>query len=256
MSIITSANSVEVIAHRGSSGVTPENTLSSIHQAITEKSDYIEIDVQMTKDNQVIVIHDKTIDRTTNSKGAVKDFTLEQLKSYDAGSWFDKKFKNQKIPSLLEVLDILDQQQKLIIEVKNNFNEYPGIEKNIVNIVKLSQTKAKIIYKSFSKDVLDRFKSLDSKREILYCTIGPLPVIPFYIDYSLRIGSPLDYEADYYQVHKLFLSEKFIKLAHAKNKKIIGWDIHQSQDIGNAISKGVDIIETDFPTRVLSNFFN
>jgi glycerophosphoryl diester phosphodiesterase len=251
-----SRSNLEVIAHRGSSGVTPENTMAAIKQAMIEKSNYIEIDVQMTKDHQIIAIHDLSIDRTTNSEGLVKDKSLIQLQSLDAGSWFEKQFNSEKIPTLKQVLDILDENQKLIIEVKNNNNEYPGIEKIITAIVSAHPTKAKIIYKSFSKDVLDRFKRLDSIREILYCTIGPVPYLPLYIDHSLRAGSPLDYDADYYQIHRSFLTKRFIDLAHAKNKKVIGWDIHKLDDIENAHAKGVDIIETDYPKRVLSNSFN
>jgi len=250
-----SETNIEVIAHRGSSGITPENTLSAIKQALIEKSHYIEIDVQMSKDEKIVAIHDLSIDRTTNSKGLVKDKTLFELQALDSGSWFDKRFVNEKIPTLEQVLDLLDKNQKLIIEVKNNNNEYPGIEKFITTIVSNHSTKAKIIYKSFSKDVLDKFKKLDSNREILYCTIGPIPFFPLYIDHSLRMGSPLDYEADYYQIHRSFLTNDFIEMAHRKKKKVIGWDIHQVDDINIAHAKGVDIIETDYPKRVLSNFF-
>ena len=251
-----SKSNLEVIAHRGSSGVAPENTIAAIKQAMIDKSNYIEIDVQMTKDSQIVAIHDLSIDRTTNSEGLVKDKTLNELQNLDSGSWFSKEFNLEKIPTLVQVLNILDKNQKLIIEVKNNSNEYPGIEKVIAAIISAHPSKAKIIYKSFSKEVLDRFKNLDSTREILYCTVGPVPFLPFYIDHSLRSGSLLDYNADYYQIHRSFLTKNFIDLAHAKNKKVIGWDIHKLEDIVNAHAKGVDIIETDYPNLVLSNSFN
>jgi glycerophosphoryl diester phosphodiesterase len=250
-----SKSKVEVIAHRGSSGVAPENTIAAIKQAIIDKSHYIEIDVQMTKDKKIVAIHDLTVDRTTNSKGLVKNKSLNELQSLDSGSWFNEKFKNEKIPTLEQVLDELDEDLKLIIEVKNNNNEYPGIEKIITAIVSAHPSKARIIYKSFSKKVLDRFKDLDSIRETLYCTIGPVPFLPLYIDHSLRTGTPLDYDADYYQIHRSFLTKDFIEIAHSKNKKVIGWDIHKLDDIKKANTKGVDIIETDYPKRVLSNFY-
>jgi glycerophosphoryl diester phosphodiesterase len=251
-----SKSKIEVIAHRGSSGSAPENTIAAIKKAVVEKSDYIEIDVQMTKDDQIVAIHDLSVDRTTNAKGLVKNKSLSELQKLDAGSWFDEKFKKEKVPTLKQILNELDNDQKLIIEVKNNNNEYPGIEKEIVKIVKDHKGEIKIIYKSFSKDVLNRFKSLDPTRKILYCTIGPVPFFPFYIDHFLRTGSPLDYKADYYQVHRSFLSKRFIEKAHKLKRKVIGWDIHNIDDIDNAHSKGVDIIETDYPKRVLSNFFN
>src|ERR1043165_3473631 len=79
-----------VIAHRGFSGIAPENTLAAFKKALAINVDYLELDVHLTKDNQVVIIHDKSIDRATNGKGKVRDFTLEELRKFDAGTWFYK----------------------------------------------------------------------------------------------------------------------------------------------------------------------
>ena len=83
-----------IIAHRGSSSAAPENTIAAFDVAVEQGADYIELDVQMTMDQHVVVIHDDTVDRTTNGNGLVKSYTLDQLKKLDAGSWFDQQYTN------------------------------------------------------------------------------------------------------------------------------------------------------------------
>ena len=101
---------VEVIAHRGAAGYAPENTLAAVKKATELNSDYIEVDVHVSKDGHVIVIHDTSVDRTTNGEGRVNDLTLKQLKKLDAGSWFSKDFKNEKVPTLEEVIQVWDRK--------------------------------------------------------------------------------------------------------------------------------------------------
>jgi glycerophosphoryl diester phosphodiesterase len=96
-----------VIAHRGFSGVAPENTLVAIRRGIEIGADMAEIDVTLSKDGYVVVIHDETLDRTTNGTGPVSDATLEELQRLDAGSWFAPEFAGEKIPTLGEVLDLV-----------------------------------------------------------------------------------------------------------------------------------------------------
>jgi len=95
-----------VIAHRGATGYAPENTLPAIKKAIGLGANYIEIDVHQSKDEAVVVIHDYSVDRTTNGSGKVLDLTLEELKTLDAGSWYDSSFAGTQIPTLDEAIDI------------------------------------------------------------------------------------------------------------------------------------------------------
>src|SRR5699024_1345628 len=94
------------IAHRGASGYAPENTMAAFDKAFEMKADYIEIDVQMTKDKELVAIHDTTVNRTTNGVGAVGDYTLEELQKIDAWSWFSDDFSSEQIPIFGEILDI------------------------------------------------------------------------------------------------------------------------------------------------------
>ncbi len=111
--------STRIIAHRGYSSRYPENTLSAIRAAVDAGADMVEIDVQLTKDNAIVVMHDQSVYRTTNGAGLVKDLTLEQIRSLDAGSKFDAKFAGELVPTLEEALDAVHGKAMLNIEVKN-----------------------------------------------------------------------------------------------------------------------------------------
>ena len=122
------------IAHRGASGYEPENTLRSFRKAIELNSDAIELDVQLTKDHKLVVIHDETVNRTTNGKWKVSELTLKELKKLDAG-------KGEKIPTLEEVIKVCRNKCKLNIEIK----ELNSVKKVIEIVVKERFVKQTII---------------------------------------------------------------------------------------------------------------
>ena len=130
---------MKLFAHRGVSGEAPENTLAALKAAAESGAHGIELDVQLTKDAQIVVIHDETIDRTTNGTGYVKDMTWEQLRTYDAGSWFHPSFKGESIPSLEEVLDVVTAHHESMIiniELKNDQIDYPQLEEKVLDLLK------------------------------------------------------------------------------------------------------------------------
>lgn len=107
------------IAHRGASGITPENTLVAFRKAIEIGVDAIELDLHGTADNQIVVMHDATLDRTTNLKGLIKETTLDKIKQADAGSWFSPEFEGEPVPTLAEVLTWADKKTISVLEIKN-----------------------------------------------------------------------------------------------------------------------------------------
>ena len=111
-----------IIAHRGASGELPENTIAAFWEAINSKADIVEMDLQLTADNQVVVFHDKTVDRIfqESSGKKISDFQLFELKKREIGSWFDPKFEGLRIPILMEVIESLPDQVSLILELKSN----------------------------------------------------------------------------------------------------------------------------------------
>ena len=118
-----------VVGHRGAMGHCPENTLASFERGLELGADWIELDVHLSRDDALVVIHDETVDRTTNGHGAVRDHTLAELKALDAGGWFGPEYAGQRIPTLDEVLAWARQRDTIVdIEIKNAPVYYAGIE--------------------------------------------------------------------------------------------------------------------------------
>lgn len=241
---------VQPIAHRGASGYAPENNLSAIKKALELNSTYIEIDVHMTSDGEVVSIHDSSIDRTSNKSGKVNDYSLSQLKSFDFGSWYDEKFKEERIPSLKEVLEITAEKAVLIIELKYGSDDYKGIEEKIVNLIKEMNLSENVILKSFSLKILNKFEKIAPNMKRLYCTFGGNSWIT--LDNFLRFKGIFEGASfQYLQVHKYFLSENLIRKAHEKNIKVVVWDVHDEKSMQKFSKMGVDFIESDYPDLVL-----
>ncbi|AEV68697.1 glycerophosphodiester phosphodiesterase [Acetivibrio clariflavus] len=151
-----------VIAHRGASAYAPENTLSAIKKAVQMGADGIEIDVQLSKDGHVVVIHDTTVNRTSNGSGKVNSMTLEQLKTLDFGSWFSEEFKNEPICTLEEVFGYLKNWNGLInVEIKKEWLQFNSIEKKVVELIDRFNMRNRIIVSSFSTLSLLTIKRLD-----------------------------------------------------------------------------------------------
>ena len=157
------------ISHRGASGYAPEHTLISYEMGEKMHGDYIEIDLQMTKDGELIAMHDETVNRTTNGSGTIKDFTLEQIKQLDAGSRFNERYPQYakpeyegiKVPTLEEVFQKFGKNNSYYIETKSP-NIYPGMEKELLRLVdKYDINKKKLLVQSFSLESLKIIHELD-----------------------------------------------------------------------------------------------
>jgi len=160
-----------IISHRGASLYVPENTLSAFKKAVQLGTDGIELDVQMSKDGHVVVIHDTTVNRTSNGYGKVKKLTLEQLKALDFGSWFSKEFKNEHICTLEEVFDCLKNWDGLInVEIKKEWFQFNSIENKVADIIAEFDMRNNTIVSSFSVLSLLKMKRIDKsiKTGILY----------------------------------------------------------------------------------------
>jgi glycerophosphoryl diester phosphodiesterase len=152
--LLSDEKRIMVIAHRGASGYAPENTVSAFKKAIMMKADMIEFDVHLTKDGKVVLMHDKTVDRTTDGKGKVKEMTLKELKKLDAGLWFDKKFKGEKIPTLEKVLKKFKGKILFNIEIKSE-----GTEEEIVRLIKKYKLEKDVMVSSFNHQFLKKIKT-------------------------------------------------------------------------------------------------
>lgn len=240
-----------IIAHRGAMGYAPENTLAAIKLGIELGATAIEIDLRQTKDGIPAALHDATVDGTTNGSGNIKDYTFTDLKKFDAGSWFSSEFSKETIPSLQEIIDILPDNILLIIELKEGNETYPKIEENTVSLIKENKIDSQVILKSFDPNVLERLRVLAPNIPQIYVYTFRIPWLGMIIDRGITFRSVYNFDVEYLQPHRFFLSESFVKDAQAAGFKIIAWGVDSEEAIKEALEFGVDGIETDYPDRVI-----
>ena len=188
-----------VIGHRGACYYEPENTLRSFKKALRLKVDCVECDVRLTKDNKVIIMHDKTLDRTTNGKGLVSNFTLKELKKLDAG-------KKEKIPLLQEYINLAKNKAIMCIELKRCKN----IVKETLKIINKNKIQDKVILLSFHTLYLRKVKKFNPKIKTGFLSIRPLLAIK-----RAKLCNP-----DFIGIYHRFINKKFIEKCHKNNFKI------------------------------------
>ncbi|MGB9659552.1 MAG: glycerophosphodiester phosphodiesterase [Nitrososphaerales archaeon] len=215
-----------IIAHRGASAYEPENTLRAIKRALELNAKMIEVDVRLSKDRQIVVIHDESVDRTTNGKGFVKDLTLEELKKLDTG-------KGERIPTLQEVINAVRNKAILIIEIK-----VLKIEDSVVKIIEKEGIEKEVVITSFYHPISRKIKELNPtiKTGVIFkCH----PIKPA----ELALNAHAD---SLFPEHK-YVSEEMVKGAHENNLKIYPWTIDDPNRANQLIEMGVDGIVTNKP---------
>ncbi|WP_046175906.1 glycerophosphodiester phosphodiesterase [Domibacillus indicus] len=151
-----------IFAHRGASGTHPENTMAAFYAAVEKGADGIELDVQMTRDGEIVIIHDELVNRTTDGAGAIERMTVEEVKELDAGSWFSSSFKGEKIPTLDEFFTWASGNSLQInIELKTNKVPYHGIEKKVLDLIEHFDMRGRVVISSFNFDSIKRVIELD-----------------------------------------------------------------------------------------------
>jgi len=157
---------MEIFAHRGASGNFPENTIAAFKEAARLPVFGVEFDVHMTADGELVVIHDESIDRTSDGKGYVKDMSLSELKKHDFGSWFSSDFQGEKIPTLAEVLDVFEStEHKLNIELKSDIFPYEGMVEKALDFIAERRLEARVILSSFDHSAIQIVKRLNPHLE-------------------------------------------------------------------------------------------
>ncbi len=152
---------MDIYAHRGSSGTHPENTIAAFTEAARLAIHGVEFDVHLTIDGELVVIHDESIDRTSNGAGFVKDMTLSELKAFDFGSWFSSDFRGQKIPTLHEVLQLFsDTTHHLNIELKSDIFPYEGMVEKVIAVISEMGLDSRVVLSSFDHGAIRTVKQL------------------------------------------------------------------------------------------------
>lgn len=157
---------MDIFAHRGASGNFPENTIAAFKQAARLPVFGVEFDVHMTADGELVVIHDESINRTSNGTGYVKDLLLRELLKYDFGSWFSPDFQGETIPTLADVLDVFKStEQKLNIELKSDIFPYEGMVEKVLDEIADRQLESRVIISSFNHSAIQAVKRLTPQIE-------------------------------------------------------------------------------------------
>jgi glycerophosphoryl diester phosphodiesterase len=236
-----------IIAHRGASGLAPENTLAAVRKAVELGADMIEIDLRQTRDS-VVVIHDDTIDRTTNGHGEVGKMSFADIRDFDSGSWFDEAFSGEKIPTLREVISAVNGRCKLLLEIKGDEKKYPGICGRILRQIDACNAKEWIVIQSFSDQVLESINRIDSTVTLHKLLIVDVPVLPVYIDSMVRFGrAARNCRIDAFNLHSAFITRDLISRLHRNDFRINVWVVNDSLEIERYFRMGVDGVITDFP---------
>jgi glycerophosphoryl diester phosphodiesterase len=235
------------IAHRGGAEFRPENTIASFQNAIKLRSDYVELDVHLSKDGYPVVIHDSTLERTTDGTGNVKDKTLDELKKLDCGSWFSEEFRGEKIPTLEEVLDLAKGRTGVVIEIKNDKDLQDGIEDKIIKTVREKDMVKDVIIISFNKDRIKKINDLDGTIDTGLLYGGNIPDIC-----EMALATGIDYICPYWKN----VNEDIIEKAHSCDLKVNIWTVNEASLMKKFTEMGVDGIITDRPDLLLEEHEN
>ena len=232
----------KIFAHRGSKGTHPENTLTSFKEAVRVGSDGIELDVHLTKDGHLVVIHDETVDRTTNGTGEIKNLTLAEIKELDAGSWFHNKYAGEKIPTLEEVLLLLSElgfNGQLNIELKTDVIQYEGLVEKCLALQSTKDWPFAIVYSSFNPYTLVELKQANPSQEI-----GLL----FESKEWANKGDAMLKKESYHPDLKLL----DWTLEWNKNQLPLRvWTVNEDTDINRCFELQIEAIFTDYPGKAL-----
>lgn len=243
------ADKVLTIAHRGASAYAPENTIAAFDKSVDMKADFLELDVQMSLDGELVLVHDITVDRTTDGNGLVSSFTLEQLRAFDAGSWFSEEFAGERIPTLGEVLDRYRGKIGILIEIKAPWL-YPGIENKVAEELEKRNMhrpiNGKIIIQSFDFNSVQRMKQLTPQ--------VPVGVLVYRTqDITSDMLEKFATYADYVNPSYGLINKKLVDQIHALGMQTHVWTVRTPSLVEPLIQAGVDGIITDYPDYVQKN---
>ncbi|MBJ8005109.1 MULTISPECIES: glycerophosphodiester phosphodiesterase [Bacillus cereus group] len=249
---IHQSNHIKNIAHRGASAYAPEHTIVAYTLGRQLKGDYIEVDLQMTKDGHLIAMHDETLNRTTNGMGLVKEHTLEEIKKLNAGSFFNKKnsnlakeeFEGAKVPTLEEIIETFGHNANYYIETKSP-DEYPRMEEKLLEIINHYQINDKVIIQSFSEESLRKIHNLNAN----------IPLVQL-LSYKKAVQLT-ESEIEKYKTYciGLGMNYKYIDATYVKTIQKFGLEVHpftvdNEKDMKKLISWGVDGMFTNYPDRL------
>lgn len=241
---------VTAIAHRGVSSYAPENTFAAFDLAVDMGIYDIELDVQFTSDSRIIVIHDETLDRTTDSTGLVSELTLDQIKLLDAGSWFDEKFSGEKIPTLDEVFDRYKAKLRFHIEIKSK--EAEGLASRTCDLVRKYGLEEKMTITSFWKQWL--IESRNYAPEVATGWLAPLGYEAEWDDAVIEEAL----QEGFTQIcpRASLVSPYLVRSLHDNGFNVRCWGVHNEELMTKVAESGADAMTINFPDKLVEYLKN
>ncbi|HSG44015.1 MAG TPA: glycerophosphodiester phosphodiesterase family protein [Anaerolineales bacterium] len=230
-----------ILAHRGASTHAPENTLAAFNLAVEHGADGVELDVKLSSDGHVVVIHDPTVDRTTGARGQVKDMSLDELGELDAGSSFSGKFKNEPIPTLEDVFESLGKKVLINIELTNYNTRRDHLVESVCMLVKRFGFHKNVLFSSFLGSNLTKVRSyLPDVSSGLLALPGILGA--WHRSFGFAFGK---YDALHPNLQNA--TQQHIYFVHRLKRRIHVWTVNEEDDMRRLFKWGVDGIITDDP---------
>lgn len=233
---------IHVTAHRGSSKSAPENTLSSIDLAIREQADYAEVDVQQTKDGSLVLLHDSNLRRVAGLDQNIWELSDQEVRKLDVGRWFSPTFAGEKMPFLEEVIEAVKGKIKLNIELKY-YGGGQNLAERLVELIREQNFAHQCVITSFNYGIISQVKSLDRGLKTGLIT-------------AKKVTNVSELDVDFYSVHKLIATNKFIRNAHAHGKDVHVWTVNRRLNMEILLARGVDNIITDTPKKLRALLLN
>ena len=233
----------KIFAHRGFSGKYPENTMLAFEKAVEIGVDGIELDVHLTKDNEIVIIHDEDIKRTCDGEGLVKDMTLEELRKFDASATFRGQYGFCGIPTLREYFELVKDTPIITnIELKTGVYEYHTIEQRVIDMVREFGLSDKIIFSSFNHFTVKRCEEIAPEIKRGFLTGDWLYDFGKYTaERNVQCCHPWH----------ISLSEETVKEMHDAGCEINTWTVNEYEDIKKLSAWGVDSLIGNFPDRMI-----
>jgi len=238
-------NSPLVVAHRGSSSIAPENTLASFRQAIEDGADAVELDVRLTRDGHVVVIHDRELRRTTGNRGRVDSYTLQEIRALNAGTWFHRRFAAERIPTLDEVFELASGRCGVDVEIKVDKGDPDGEEivDRCCRIIRAHRAREWTLVTSFSRRAVRRAGS------VLPGVATGLLLHPLQYLIKQPVGLARSLGALYLIVNGSGLRKNLVVAAHGRRTLVGEYTVNSERRIERARRFGIDALITDYPSR-------
>lgn len=231
-----------VFGHRGAKGYAPMNTLPAFELALAQGAHGIELDVHRTRDGYPVIVHDFTVNHTTDGTGLVVEKTLAELKALDAGSWFSEEFRGVRVPTLDEVFEAVGRQLIINVEIKAEGEASDGVEEVVLDCIRRHAMQSRVIVSSFNPPTLKRFRALAPDIAIGFLHYPGMDTFEAVRD--------LDYEA----FHPFFetITAETIAEARSQQRIVNTWTVNDPQVAVHLRDLGVLGLITDYPDRILA----